>query len=216
MHIVSTIIEAIIAYAGAHPVFIYVIVFFGSYADAIIGVNFIVRGEVFFLAGAILAGTGVLNIWLISLLVLGASILGDHTSYWLGLRYGNLLFKEGRGGFNPSNHKKGAEFFSKFGAKSVLLARLLGPLTWITPFIAGMYRVPYREFLPYNILGVCIGVGQFLVIGYFFGASYTHILALEKRYAPLLILALAIVALLYYLFKKRIIDAFEAVEKKDV
>jgi|SRR3989344_216111 len=203
---------ATIDFLSEHTVLTYVVVFVGSYADTIVGVNFVIRGEIFFIASSALAGTGVLNIWLVSFLVLTASVLGDHTSYWLGLKYGKHLFKEGRWIFNPANEKRGADFFKRFGAKAVLIARLLGPLTWITPFMAGMYRVPYSEFLPYNIAGVCIGVGQFLVIGYVFGTSYARVLALEQRYAFLIILAIVAAAIIFHVFKKHISSMFEKSE----
>lgn len=208
---VHTIVSAITTYAQAHPVLVYAIVFFGSYFDTIVGINFVVRGELFFLSAGILAGAGVLNIWLCALMVFGASILGDHTSYLIGRTWGKKLFKEGRWVFNPKTYQRGEAFFDRFGAKAVLIARLLGPLTWITPFMAGMYRTRYRSFLAFNVMGVFVGVGQFLMIGYLFGANYKQILELEQFYLGAFVTTIVVGAVLIHFFKAYIFEALSRV-----
>lgn len=197
---------AIESFFRANVTLSYLLLFAGSFLDAIVGVNFVVRGEIFFVAGAALAGAGVLNIFLVTLLALGGSIVGDHTSYLLGKTYGTRLFQKHRFLFNPVNYERGRAFFDKFGAKAVLLARLLGPLTWIMPFIAGMYKAPYRQFLFYNIIGVIAGVGQFIIIGYLFGTNYERIFALSGKYALLVMAVVVVLLVFYFLLRARIVS----------
>jgi membrane-associated protein len=135
-------------------------------------VSFFVYGEFFFLPGAILAGTGVLNIWVVACAVYIGGILGDSSSFWIGKKWGARLFQEGKWIFNAANHERGRAFFEKYGVRAIFLARFMGPVSWVTPFLAGTYNVPYGRFLAYNIPAVIIGIGQFLIAGYLFGAMH--------------------------------------------
>jgi membrane-associated protein len=197
----ETIVNTVLGFVVAYREISYIIIFVGSYLDAIIGINFIVRGEFFFLAGAILAGTGTLSLPLVVLVTFGGSILGDSTSYWIGREFGAGLFKERRFLFNPANLERGRKFLERFGARAVFLARLLGPVTWVTPFFAGVYRTPYRQFLLYDVLGVCVGVGQFIVVGYLFGNNYQSVLTVIRHYTMEVIVAVLAVALVYHVAK---------------
>jgi len=178
------------------------VLFFGSYFETLIGVGFFIYGEIFFIPGALLAGAGVLNIWIVSGVLIAGGVLGDSTSFAIGRRYGASFFNEHNKVFNYTNYRKGMAFFEKYGTKSIFFARLLGPVSWITPFLAGVYKVPYPTFLPYNIAGVTVGIGQFLVVGYFFGANYQAILSVFRRDA-LVVAAISILVLAaYYVYKR--------------
>ena len=153
-------LASITAWFTEHTTLAYIVLFLGSYSETISGPGFFIYGELFFIPGALLAGSGVLNIWLVALATIGGGIAGDFTSYSLGRKYGESIFKEGNKVFTLANHAKGEEFFRKHGPKAIFLARLMGPLSWITPFLAGTYKIPKRIFFKYNIPGVCVGIGE--------------------------------------------------------
>lgn len=198
-------VATVTAFLEAHQILAYGVLFFGSYFETLIGIGFFIYGEMFFLPGAVLAGAGILNIWLVALSLFTGGILGDVSSFALGRRYGTSFFKEHNRVFNHTNYQKGAAFFEKHGVKGIFFARLLGPLSWITPFLAGTYRVPLRTFLGYNIPGVVVGIGQFLILGYFFGSSYRPILAFMGEFGPLILMALVVLLIAYLVIKKRAI-----------
>lgn len=197
-----TLIEALPAYLAAHTALAYFVLFFGSYFETLIGVGFFIYGELFFIPGALLAGAGVLDIWLVSLALIVGGIAGDTTSFVIGRRYGTSFFSEHGRVFNHTNYQKGMAFFEKYGTKAVFFARFLGPVSWITPFLAGTYGVPYRSFLAYNVAGVTAGIGQFLIVGYFFGASYERILAALRQDALIVAGIAAFVLLGWYIYKR--------------
>ena len=88
-----TIILNFIQYLQQSKLFwIYFILFFGSYFETVIGFLFFIYGELFFLAGAILAGLGILNIYLVSAVFFVGGILGDSTSYVLGYKFGPKIY----------------------------------------------------------------------------------------------------------------------------
>lgn len=52
--------------------------------------------------------------------------------------------------------------------------------------MAGMFRLDYKTFLRFNTLGVVIGIGQFLVAGYYFGSFLPEIIVSVGRWSPYL------------------------------
>lgn len=170
---------------ASHQHIAYVAILAGSYFETLIGLSFFIPGELFFIPAAILAGAGVLNIWWVALACYTGGILGDLSSFMIGRKAGQQFLKilnEKKILFNPKNYKRGENFFKSHGPKAIFIARIAGPFSWITPFLAGIYKVPYKTFLHYNIPGVLIGIGWFLVVGYFFASSFQTILSLTKTY----------------------------------
>ncbi|WP_024786692.1 MULTISPECIES: DedA family protein [unclassified Lebetimonas] len=70
----------------------YFILFFGSMLETVIGFSFFIYGEIVFLSGAILAGMGILNIWIVTFVLYLGGIVGDNISYFLGRKYGMQLY----------------------------------------------------------------------------------------------------------------------------
>ena len=194
--------SAVIAFLQTHSVLAYPVLFLGSYADTFIGIGFFIYGEIFFIAGSVLAGAGVLDIWLVALALYLGGILGDTSSYFIGLKYGASFFKKGRRIFSIENYEKGKKLFHKHGNKGVFLARFIGPLSWVTPFFAGVYKVPYRYFFYYNTAGVILAISQFLIIGYAFGANWQYILSVIQYDMRLVFWVFVIVISLYFVVRK--------------
>lgn len=179
----------------------YPVLFFGAFFETLIPFSLVVYGEVFFLAGAILAGLGQLDIRVVAVVLYAGAILGDNSSYWLGRRYGLGLFNTLAGW--PLLHRflgsevreKGISFFARRGEATVFLARLSGPFSWFVPALAGAFRQSYKRFVIYNTLGIMIGVGEFLVIGYLLGDHLEEILLWLQRlgFIPVIILGLTVI-----------------------
>lgn len=153
----------------------YLILFMGSMVETIIGLSFLFFGEIFFLAGGILASTGTLDIRKVIVVLYLGGIIGDNISYFIGRKYGIKLYESfSRYRFfkrfiNEKNYDRGVTYFTKVGPVSVFFARFMGPISWITPFISGVYSMNYKKFVFYNFFGVILGIGQFIVVGYFGG-----------------------------------------------
>ena len=203
-------IMSVIAFLEANPNISYLILFLGSYFDTLFPMSFFTYGEIFFLSGAILAGTGYLNIWLVTLVCIVGGALADSSSFWMGKKYGQRLayrvFKKENTYLNLKNYSWAKAFFHKYGKKSVFFARLLGPLAWVTPFVAGTFNIKYRDFIKYNLPGVIIGIGEFMIVGYFFGFAYATFLGEIQRYILIIILVVVAVALYLIDRKFRLVD----------
>jgi membrane-associated protein len=202
MGILSATVGGLTSWLTLHQHVGYIVLFLGSYFETVVGPAFFIPGEIFFLAGSILGGAKILNIWIVIAVLYTGGILGDSTSYFIGKKMGASVFKEGRLILNPKNHERGEKFFQRHGYKSIFLARLLGPLSWITPFLSGTYRIPYGTFLSFEIPGVVVGIGEFILVGYFFGTNYKVILPLVERYILFVIAVIVLFFLGRWYFQK--------------
>ncbi len=196
-----SIIGGLTGFLAVHYYLAYLFLFLGSFFETLIGPGFFIYGEFIFLAGAILGGTGVLNIWLVALACITGGFLGDSASYFIGIKYGkgfvsHFLHKKNKY-LTLKNYTKAKIFFQRHGKKSIFFARLLGPLSWITPFLAGTLHVKYKDFLKYNIPGVIVGIGEFMIVGYLFGFSYNLFLPKIEKYILYILIALIIVIVIY-------------------
>lgn len=202
LNILHHTVDGMSLWLSLHTSIAYITLFLGSYFETLIGPGFFIYGEAFFLPGAILAGVGILNIWFVTFWLFLGGLLGDSSSYLIGKYFGARLFKEHSRIFSLTNYKRGEDFFVKHGAKSVFFARLLGPLSWIAPFFAGTYKVPYPKFLMFNAPGVFIGIGEFLVVGFFFGRGYQKALEIIQGRLFVTTFTAITVLILYHIWKR--------------
>ncbi len=181
-------IEQFTAFLQTHQRAAYGLLFLGALLETLIPFSLLILGEVVFLTGAVLAGVGALDLWAVMLALFAGGILGDNLSYGIGRRYGVGLFARlqhwplvGRL-IHQENYDRGADFFARHGAMAVFIARLSGPLSWITPALAGIFRLNYTTFLRFNTPAVIIGISQFILVGYFFGSYLPRILEWTAHY----------------------------------
>ncbi|MDN3680790.1 LssY C-terminal domain-containing protein [Vibrio tapetis subsp. quintayensis] len=139
--------------------------FFGAFLDALIGPNLFVPGEPFLIAAGYQLHQGV--VYGVIAVLLGGW-LGDQASYAIGRRHGRWLqTKLVR--WQPKTRRSVAKcklLMKNRGRMVLVFARLLGPVAWVVPFIAGVEQIPWRRFSLYSFLGLVLGVGQFVVWGY--------------------------------------------------
>jgi len=168
-------LEAFLAFIETHLLLAYLILFLGSFLETYILTCIFLSGQIVFIGGAILASAGVLDIVWVSILCIGGGILGDSTSFWTGRLFGKQLrerFLHRRNMFlTPLNFERAQDILLKRGKSAIFFARLLGPLSWIMPFIAGSLKIRYPTYLLYNIPGVIVGIGEFIALGYIFGRA---------------------------------------------
>jgi membrane-associated protein len=191
----------------------YLILLGGAYVETVFPFSLFVYGEIFFLAGPILAGMGILNIWIVTILFYIGGISGDTTSYAIGRRYGKSFFAHFshrpllRRFFTEKNYLKGETFFKRHGDWSVFLARLSGPFSWITPVLAGIFQMKYERFALFNTPGVLLGIGEFIVVGYLFGRHYEKVMRVAERYVILSVCVGVALVVLYRWFHRRAIKS---------
>ncbi len=123
-------------------------------------------------------------IWFVAI----GGIIGDSISFYLGRRGTNLFKAENK--LLKKSHLETAEtFFNRHGAKSIFLARFIGPVRPLVPFVAGLSKMNTKKFFLFNILGGFAAATVYVLIGYFFGEAWGRVgPLLEQAKVALLIL----------------------------
>lgn len=138
---------------------------------AFILTSFLPGDSLLFLTGLALAtSTSFLPDWMGFVLIWLAAFFGSQVGYWIGFKIGPPLF-EGNRNFlmNQKVLDKTHEFFEKYGARAVVMARFLPILRALIPMLAGISKMDAKRFTKLNALGSSIWVGLFMFAGYWLG-----------------------------------------------
>jgi membrane-associated protein len=111
-----------------------------------------------------------INVWALCLVLSIAAVLGDTVNYHIGKYLGpRVLSGKISRWLNPKHLEKTHEFFERYGAKTIILARFVPIVRTFAPFVAGVGSMTYGRFLAYNVVGGVIWVFSMTLAGYWFG-----------------------------------------------
>ena len=135
-------------------------------------VGLVLPGETALMYGGVLAGRGNLSLPLLLVVAAMAAVVGDSIGYELGRRVGPPL-RSSRAGrwIGEPRWVRAEQFLQRRGGPAVLLGRWVGLLRALVPTLAGMGRMPYRTFLPWNVVGGITWAGTIVLLGYGFAGS---------------------------------------------
>ena len=163
-------------FVQAHGRLVYALLFAIIFAETGLVVTPFLPGDSLLFAAGALAGSGILDVRLLMLLLFVASVMGDAVNYSVGRYIGPRVFRpEGRRGMlerllNPKHLERTHEFFEKHGGKAVVMARFVPIVRTFIPFVAGAGSMTYSTFAFYNVLGGALWVMVCVGAGYLFGA----------------------------------------------
>ena len=176
-----------------YKVWTYLILFLIIFAETgLVVTPFLPGDSLLFAAGALIAkGDTGLDIYILSILLCIAAILGNTTNYYLGNYFGSKVFKEGNKILKLEYYEKTNIFFSKHGGKAIIFSRFMPIFRTIAPFVAGIGKMPLGRFTYFNIVGGLAWIVSFLFIGYFFGG----IPIIKQNFTIVIIVILILTAL---------------------
>lgn len=129
---------------------------------------FLPGDSLLFAAGA-LAATGVMNVWVLYVLLCIAAVVGDTVNYWIGSALGVRVFKDDAKILKTEYLRRTERFYQKYGGKTIIIARFIPIVRTYAPFVAGAARMDYGRFIAYNVAGGLLWITLFLWGGFFFG-----------------------------------------------
>jgi membrane protein DedA with SNARE-associated domain len=149
----------------------YAVVFVGVFLE---NAGIPVPGETALLAGAALAHSGRLNVFWVIVTATGGATLGDNLGFWIGRRGGRALVeRHGRRiGLTHARLAHFDRFFTRYGAKTVFIARFITGLRVFGALLAGGSGMPWRTFLFYNAAGAIVWATAVGAAGYLLGQSW--------------------------------------------
>jgi membrane protein DedA with SNARE-associated domain len=144
------------------------------------------------LAAGTLAGEGWIHFLPACLLGIAAALTGNIFWYWIGRSRGSsVLSLLCRISLNPDSCVRNtASLFSRYGARSLLVAKFIPGLNTIAPPLAGIVRMPLAPFLIYDGLGAAIWVGIMIGLGYAFSQQIEALAESAARMGFILVLVL--------------------------
>jgi membrane-associated protein len=169
----------------------YIILFVVVFCETGLVVTPVLPGDsLLFTAGA-LAALGSLNVYVVSLLLMVAAILGDMANYWAGHYFGAKIFKPDARFLKTEYLDRTYDFYEKYGPKTIVIARFVPFVRTFAPFVAGMGKMRYPRFFYYNVTGAVLWVVVCVAAGYIFGN-----IPVVKEHFSLVILGIIVVSLI--------------------
>ena len=168
----------------------------------------------FFLPGdSLLVTAGVLSIanggrpelfdpWVLCVTLTLAAVAGDQTGYWLGRKYGDTMESRPDTWWYKRRHLDEArDYFARFGAAAIVLARFVPVMRTFVPFAAGMGRMERGRFVVWNALGGVLWVWSLVWLSHLIGGTPLA----DKLHKVILIVVAVSLLPLAWAFVKRLL-----------
>lgn len=182
----------------------YVVIFIGAALD---NFGLPASGDVVLFAGGWFSNIGRAALPMVMLSGFAGAMASDNAVYWIGriggrplvervlkMRFLHFLI-------NEKNLARVEGYFETHGGKMVFVGRFGPGLRSMTPLFAGVSRMNYYKFLPYNLSAAAVWAVAYTLVGYAFGAYWGELLAVAKSFG-FGIVALVILALTAYLIRR--------------
>ncbi len=180
------------AITTAYGLWTYAILFLIVFAETGLVITPFLPGDSLLFAAGAIAALGGINIWVLMGLLIVAAILGDGVNYTIGSKLGTRIFFSSTSKFFNRKHlDRTHEFYERHGGKTIILARFMPIIRTFAPFVAGIGKMGYSQFVAYNIIGAFVWVLSFCSLGYLFGNQ-----PIIKQNFSLVILAIIIISVL--------------------
>ena len=159
-------------------------------------IGFMLPGDTLLLVTGILTNTGTIPqpIWLVSLVIFCASILGNQLGYQIGKVGGPAVFRKSEGGL--LSHKsvvKTEAFFLRWGPLSLTFGQYVPIVRTLLPVAAGIGKMNRLTFTLFNALGALLWAALLPLVGYLI-AFIPGVAELVVEYIDIVLLAVVVVS----------------------
>jgi membrane protein DedA with SNARE-associated domain len=134
-----------------------------------------------------------------------AATIGDNIGFFAGYRGGRLLLLKYQHLLRISDKTilRGERIFQRYGAVTIFFARFVFGMRMIAGPLAGVLRMPWKQFAIFNFLGAVLWVSVICMVGYLFGQHWSTLVSLLRRVdAVIAILAVLAIFVLWWRHRK--------------
>jgi membrane protein DedA with SNARE-associated domain len=183
----------------------YLVIFLGAALD-----NFGLpsSGDIVLFAGGFFANNGQAALPLVMLSGFAGALVSDNSVYWIGRIGGRplidriLKIRLLQFLINEKSLEKVERYFESHGGKTVFVGRFGPGLRSMTPLFAGVTRMGYFRFVPYNVAAALVWAVVYSLIGYVFGQYWSELLAVARSFG-FSIVALVILVIVAFVLRRR-------------
>ncbi len=144
---------------------LFVIVFLET---ALIPLFFLPGNPLLFICGAYCA-TGMMNLWILTLILFVAALGGSLVNYRIGRFIGKQVYTRNYRWLDREALLKTHAFYESYGGYSFLFSLFIPVVRTFAPLIAGVTAMRAARFAIFVAAGAAIWVGVLVTAGYFFG-----------------------------------------------
>lgn len=196
-----------------YGIWIYAILFAIIFCETgLVFTPFLPGDSLLFLMGFLAAGGGI-NLGVIIAVLAAAAILGDSVNYRIGTYFGHRLLNSKRCLVDKKHVAMTREYYRKYGKNTIIMARFIPGIRSFAPFVAGIIRMDYPEFLTYNAAGGIFWVGGFVLFGYLVASLPVFRESQELFLWAILIISIGMFLFMIYNFRKNLKDCAVQDEK---
>jgi membrane-associated protein len=170
-------------------------------------VGFFLPGDTILFATGVSVATGAIKTpfgWFLIAAPL-AAIAGNLLGYWIGYRTGPMVFDRPNSRmFRPEYVTRSQEFFERYGARTIIIARFVPIVRTVASVMAGVGRMDFKKYVVYSIIGGVLWTCGILVLGERLG--HIRFVQQNKQYVDYLVLfmvALSLVPALIHFIQGR-------------
>ena len=156
-----------------------------------------------FLTGMLVASGAIDQpLWLAIALLFSAAVLGNIVGYHIGSYFGPKLFTNPTSRFlKPEYVEKTHQFFEKYGAKAIILARFVPIVRTLITATAGVAGMDRQKFYLYSLAGASLWAIGVTALGYWLGQI--EIIRNNIEVALLLLVIVSLIPVLIEALKHR-------------
>jgi membrane-associated protein len=142
------------------------------FAECGLLLGFFLPGDSLLFTAGLFVATGAIAspLWLVCLLATACAFIGNVCGYWIGAKAGPALFnKPDSKLFKQEYVDKTHEFFDKYGARAIVLARFVPIVRTFITAMAGVGRMDPKRFFVYSAVGGILWATGITILGFFLG-----------------------------------------------
>lgn len=142
------------------------------FAECGLLIGFFLPGDSLLFVAGLFVATGAIEapLWLVCVLVTVCAFVGNMCGYWIGSKVGPALFNKPDSKLFKKEHvEKTHEFFEKYGARAIIMARFVPIVRTFITATAGVGRMDAKKFFTYSAIGAVFWATGVTVLGYFLG-----------------------------------------------
>jgi membrane-associated protein len=142
------------------------------FAECGLLIGFFLPGDSLLFVAGLFVATGAIEapLWLVCVLVTVCAFVGNMCGYWIGSKVGPAMFNKPNSKLFKREHvDKTHEFFEKYGARAIIMARFVPIVRTFITATAGVGRMDAKKFFTYSAIGAVLWATGVTVLGYFLG-----------------------------------------------